>query len=333
LDLRYIVLLRACCHKRKYVAFVELTYYGTILGTTYSMVMNSVSPATVWPETLLRDQQVSRVFVCGREVEPPLLSHVVNFPRLEIPLAGCYENQIESGLQVTTVRLRPGDALFAPSNCWNLPTWRQPVRLMSVLFGRKQLGISIVTSEDPAKPRLMAEKFSQPRPLTGPVPKILEAMCELHAAGGPEAAFADLARALLRCLGELQQHPDAAANGVSRSLLEDICVFLQSHYQYDVTRDSVARHFGVSPNYLSRVFQVQGHMTLSNYLMHVRIDRAKYLLSTYNLKLDDVAARCGYHDTAYFCRVFKRLTKSTPAAFRAQHKPLVQPPGEDTILQ
>ena len=100
-------------------------------------------------------------------------------------------------------------------------------------------------------------------------------------------------------------------------MLEEACVYLQNHYQYDVTRESVARQFRISPNYLSRIFQVQGHMTFSSYLMHVRTDRAKFLLRSYNLKLDDIAERCGYHDTAYFCRVFKRLSKLTPAEYRA----------------
>jgi len=264
----------------------------------------------------LRRQQIKRVFVCGRDVEPPLLSHVVNFPRLEVPLSGCYEIQIEADHQITTVRLKPGEALFAPPNCWNLPTWRQPVRLMSILFGKKQVGISIVTSKNPRGTRLVAQKFSQPRPLTGPVPKILDAMLELRATGGPAAAFIELARALMLCLSENQPHHDAAPICPTKSLLEEICVYLQSHYQYDVTRESVARHFSVSPNYLSRIFQVQGHMTFSTYLMHVRTDRAKYLLRTYNLKLDDIAARCGYRDTAYFCRVFKKLAKATPAEYR-----------------
>ena len=37
-------------------------------------------------------------------------------------------------------------------------------------------------------------------------------------------------------------------------------------------------------------------------------------------KLDEIAARCGYRDTAYFCRVFKRLAKVTPAEYRGQRK-------------
>lgn len=59
-------------------------------------------------------------------------------------------------------------------------------------------------------------------------------------------------------------------------------------------------------------------MTFSSYLTHVRIDRAKHLLRNYNLKLDDLAARCGYSNAPYFCLVFKRTTKLTPAEYRAR---------------
>jgi YesN/AraC family two-component response regulator len=190
---------------------------------------------------------------------------------------------------------------------------------MSLLFGRKQLGISIVTASRRAPSQLDAKKFSVPRPLTGPVPRVLEAMIELQAADGPAEVFPELARALIRCVQELlRQQPATTATGKAHSLLESICVFLQNHYQYDITRDSVARQFGITPNHLSRLFQTHGHMTFSNYLTHVRIDRAKHLLRSYSLKLDEIAARCGYHDTPYFCHVFKRLSKATPAEYRVK---------------
>jgi len=273
-----------------------------------------------WPGPALRKHPLRRVYVCGRNLEPPLLSHVVNFPRLEFPLSGCYENRIEQGESITTVHLTPGTALFAPPNCWNVPTWRQSVRVMSLLFGKKQLGVSIVTAKSPASPGLLARKFSQPLPVTGPLPKILEAMVEAALESAPQTIFTDLTRALLICVQQRVLSPEAPAAPPGKSLLEDICVFLQNHYQYDISRESVAKQFNISPNYLSRIFQVQGHMTFSNYLMHVRTDRAKHLLTSYDLKLADVAARCGYRDLAYFCRVFRRLAKMTPSEYRGYRK-------------
>ena len=179
-----------------------------------------------WPERLLRRHRLGQVYLCGRQLEPPVLSHVVNFPRLELPLTGCYETQIEQGGRITTVSLTPGMALFAPPNCWNLPTWRRPVRLMSLLFGKKQLGVSIVSAKTPANPGLVAQKFSQPLPVTGPLPKVLEAIAEAHAAGGPAPLFADLARALLTCVQECVLSPQTGELHPSKTLFEHDAAFI-----------------------------------------------------------------------------------------------------------
>jgi len=148
---------------------------------------------------------------------------------------------------------------------------------------------------------------------------VLEALLEVQTAGQPKDAIEDLVRALVKCLAQSIAQPEMAA-GRTKTLLEDVCVYLQSHYQHDVTRESVAQGFRVSPNYLSRVFRAEGDMTFSSYLMHVRVDRAKHLLRSYDFKLDDLAARCGYRDAAYFCRVFKKLAKVTPAEYRQQQQ-------------
>ena len=279
--------------------------------------MDSSDNTNWWPKSQLRKTPIREVLSCGRTLNPPLFSQVVNFPRLELPLRGVYENQIEVGGHVASVSVKPGMALFAAPNCWNLPEWKAGLELLCLHFGRTQLGVSLVSAaQTNRQPRVAARKHSLPRPLTGPVPHLLNALVELHSSEGPQEAVAEVARALVRCVEGLIQQPVAQNVSKAQTLLEDIRVYLQSHYQYEITRDSVAQQFGISPNHLSRLFQTHGNMTLSSYLTHVRIDRAKHLLRNYNLKLDDVAARCGYHDTPYFCHVFKNLTKNTPMEYR-----------------
>jgi AraC-like DNA-binding protein len=270
-----------------------------------------------WPENLLAKNPVREVFVCGRQLHPPLFSHVVTFPRLEIPLKGVYENQIEQNGKIATLELGPGTALFAPPNCWNFPTWNKRVEVMSLLFGRKQLGISVVSAKGPRGPQLLANKFAIPTPVNGPIPHIVEAMLELQTVREPVAAFPELTRALLRCVQRFAyESPAQEPESRGQSFFERICVFLQGNYQNDITRDSVAEQFEISPNHLSRLFHTHGHMTFIDYITHVRIARGKYLLCNYNLKLEDIAARCGFRDAPYFCRVFKRITKVTPADYR-----------------
>lgn len=280
--------------------------------------VTSDSPVNWWPEKQLLRTPIRNVLVCGRKLHPPAYSHMVNFPRLEFPLRGCYENQMESNGEVITVRLKPGDALFAAPNCWNFPEWRQGLELMSLLFGAKQIGASIVTARRSREPQLAAKKYSIPRPLTGPLPHLVEAMVELQVSNSASKMFPELARALITCIGEMLRQPHDHTASRSQALLENVCVFLQNHYQYDVSRESVAQQFNISPTHLSRLFQTRGHMTFSNYLTYVRIDRAKHLLRSYNFKLDEIAERCGYHNTPYFCQTFKRFTKLTPAEYRSK---------------
>lgn len=287
-----------------------------------------------WPEALLRRHPIREVVVCGRHLHPPLFSHVVTFARLEIPLKGSYQNQIERNGTAETLCLKPGSALFVPPNCWNYPTWQRPGEVMCVLFGKRQLGISVVSLKGPKGSQLVANKFAVAAPISGPIPPLLDAMLELYVAREPAEAFPELARALLRCVQRLvHETPEPEPQNRGQGFFERICVYLQGNYQSDITRDSVARLFGISPNHLSRVFHKHGHMTFIDYLTHVRIARSKYLLCNYHLKLEDVALRCGFRDAPYFCRVFKRILKTTPVDYRAkmlQHKETKELPTNNT---
>ena len=285
-----------------------------------------------WPARQLQRHPIQKIFACGHRLNPPLFSHVVNFPRLEIPLKGQYRNQIESGGEIANVVLQPGMALYAAPNCWNLPEWQPGLELLSIGFGRPQLAISLVSARSRNYAQLASKKYSLPRPISGPVPHLLVALAEVLAEDETSPALTDVVRALVACVENLLRQPVTRPGSRAQTLLEEIRVYLQSHYQYEITRDSVAEQFGITPNHLSRLFQTHGRMTFNNCLTRVRIDRAKHLLRNYSLKLDDIAARCGYHDTPYFWHVFKKMTKTTPMAYRLKNRrtgPALKTPEED----
>lgn len=251
---------------------------------------------------------------------PPPLTYVVNFPRLDIPLRGRYENEIELAGHISRVTAKPGDVLLLPPNCWNRPTWRHPVQLLSILFGARQMGLSLVTTKGDGLKKATILKFPIPPPSCGPARSILDTLLELTKKGSPPSTHPDLVRAILRCLYEVvsQPLPKVTRRRADR-LLEQLCVHLQEHYQYETTRESVARLFGIAPNHLSRLFRTHGNMSFNQYLNYVRIDRAKLLLKTYPMKMDDIAQQCGFRDTPYFCRTFRRITRQTPGEYRQIH--------------
>jgi YesN/AraC family two-component response regulator len=80
---------------------------------------------------------------------------------------------------------------------------------------------------------------------------------------------------------------------------------------------SVANHFGLAPNHVSRLFRREGQTRFSDYLNLVRMNRAKFMLHNYRLTVKEVAANCGYSDVAYFCRIFKKMNNETPRQYHA----------------
>jgi len=269
---------------------------------------------------LLSQSPPEVVYVAGAINAPlPPLTYVVNFPRLEIPLRGRYENEIEVEGQITRITVKPGNVLLLPANCWNRPTWRQPVQLLSLLFGARQMGLSLVTTKGGGLEKAEILKIPIPPPSCGSARSIMDALLELVQKRATPSTYPDLVKAILRCMYEVIGHPLPKGPRRADRLLEHLCIHLQEHYQYETTRESVAKLFGIAPNHLSRLFRTHGSMSFNQYLNYVRIDRAKLLLKTYPMKIDDIAQQCGFRDTPYFCRAFRRLAKQTPGEYRQIH--------------
>ncbi|MDN3519128.1 helix-turn-helix domain-containing protein [Aquisalimonas lutea] len=89
------------------------------------------------------------------------------------------------------------------------------------------------------------------------------------------------------------------------------------HEPYDAAR--LARAFHVSPRTLLRRFRREMGMTPLRYLQGYRVQIAKQLLSATALSVGEITDRVGYADTATFCSLFRRHTRTTPAAYRRRH--------------
>lgn len=85
----------------------------------------------------------------------------------------------------------------------------------------------------------------------------------------------------------------------------------------DLTVDAVASQVGFSESYFCTVFKQSQGITVKDYVTRLRIDRAKaYLWEKNPPTLADLALKVGYRDPNYFSTVFKRLTGTSPGAYR-----------------
>jgi AraC-like DNA-binding protein len=265
---------------------------------------------------VVRRHPTKRVFVAGDQLQPPTLAFVVHFPILVVPIRGRYEVELERDGDYATICATPGQVIFAPPNCWTRPTWGRAMQAIHLMFGKEHVGASLVTTTRNRPGDVTAQKLAVPRSFGGPAHKTLDAILEAVRADAGSTATAFLVSALLHCIADELRQPTAERTGRTRRLFQDLCVYLQHNYHHNVTRDSIADHFRITPNHVSRVFKTEGSMRFSDYLTAVRIDRAKFLLHRYRLTVGEVATRCGYADVGYFCRVFKRFTRRTPSEYR-----------------
>ncbi|MEI7881157.1 MAG: AraC family transcriptional regulator [bacterium] len=83
-----------------------------------------------------------------------------------------------------------------------------------------------------------------------------------------------------------------------------------------VDMQTLAHSLGVSYPHFRRVFKTSTGLPPQQYLLNLRINRAKQLMEEPGVKLSEVARRAGFDDSYYFSRVFKQKTGIPPSQWR-----------------
>jgi two-component system response regulator YesN len=91
---------------------------------------------------------------------------------------------------------------------------------------------------------------------------------------------------------------------------------MQRNFQNNLTEDFLASLFYLNRSYLSQIFRKRTGMKFVDYLNQLRIEKAKELLTSTDLKMYQIAKRVGYDNPKYFFRIFKKKTGLTPEQYR-----------------
>lgn len=118
--------------------------------------------------------------------------------------------------------------------------------------------------------------------------------------------------------GHLQQN--ASVHAEEKDTVEKARLYIQEHYCEKLTLDLVASKLYISPELLSRNFKKRTGYSFVDYIVMLRINKAKQLLLSSYLHIKDIASQVGYDDHTYFCKVFKRETQMTPLEYRCSGK-------------
>jgi AraC family transcriptional regulator len=103
--------------------------------------------------------------------------------------------------------------------------------------------------------------------------------------------------------------------GLPRARLNRALAFMEEHIEQTISLHDMATAIALSPVHFSRAFKLSTGTTPHQYLLMLRVERAKRLLST-DLPIAEVALRCGFSHQEHLTRVFGRLVGLTPSAYR-----------------
>ncbi|MBD8068723.1 response regulator [Bacillus sp. PS06] len=101
-------------------------------------------------------------------------------------------------------------------------------------------------------------------------------------------------------------------------IVEGVRRFLEKNYANDITLTSLSKQFHLNGTYLSELFKNQVGQTYSDYLIKLRINKARELLLDSELKIIDVAQLVGFSNSSYFGTVFKKYVGQTPVEYRKE---------------
>lgn len=97
-----------------------------------------------------------------------------------------------------------------------------------------------------------------------------------------------------------------------------ICGYLERHFNQKINIPSLAELFHVSSRQLNRIVKKETNSSVLEFVHRIRIERAKQLLRETDESIMSIALLVGYENTAFFSRLFVRLTGITPGEYRSE---------------
>lgn len=92
-------------------------------------------------------------------------------------------------------------------------------------------------------------------------------------------------------------------------ILTQICNYIKENYGMpEMSLNHVADIFHINANYLGRIFKRETGKRFVDYLVNIRVEKAKALLQRGDLEVQDIAHAVGYNQVKYFRMVFKKHT-------------------------
>lgn len=108
-------------------------------------------------------------------------------------------------------------------------------------------------------------------------------------------------------------------SGISRPV-RICCDYIDTHPENELTLAMLAKRVGYTENYLARKFKAEIGIPINAYVRKARIHRAKMLLSSTAMSIQEIADGLHFCSRSYFAEAFQKETGMTPTEYREEKK-------------
>lgn len=120
----------------------------------------------------------------------------------------------------------------------------------------------------------------------------------------------------------LSRHYDTQEKGMEGNHLMHLAnaiSYMEDHYLEPLTLEEIAGKSSISVRHLNRIFRSYYQMTPIAYMLTLRLERACSLLKHSGLTITQISYECGFNDSNYFTRQFRKVYGVSPKGYRQNH--------------
>lgn len=147
---------------------------------------------------------------------------------------------------------------------------------------------------------------------------------QLFTFASPQSSDNDLLvlGALFQLLGTIyakHHYTENFKSSTNAKRFKPLLEFIDKSFMKPITLADMAQVSGMSNSHFSALFHEFFHQPPMEYLNAYRIERACLYLINSDIPVTEVAYRCGFNDSAYFAKVFKKYKNITPKKYRSSY--------------
>ena len=214
-------------------------------------------------------------------------------------------------------RLGSGDVVIMPAGVPHADVWDQPGDFTLLIVEPSRLAEAAFHPGEAAGIEIVPQ-FAMRDPLLSEIGAALQA--EMRTNNPGTALYAEhltgaLAAHLIRRYS-LTKPPSAGRRGLSTQQLQRALEFIHDHIESDLSLAQVAAAAYLSPYHFARLFKLAVGVPPHQYIIAQRIQRARRLLASPELSVEEISWRVGFSSQSHFIAQFRRLVGMSPGEYR-----------------